>query len=249
MFNILKQININPAINEKELALKCKISLDKVNSILGYLEQNKFIFRETQYIEKKYHITESGLNLLKEEVESKQNIQVELNNKNITTAVILAAGKNNNFNETISMLKINEEVLIERTINLLRNNKIENIIVVSGYRSEEIKDKLDDDITIVENLEYKWTGTMYSLASAKEYINDDFILIEGDIVIEDLGVKEIIKNNYSNCILITAESGSGDEAFVEIKDNKIYKISKDIAQFNKIHGEMIGISKISFDFY
>lgn len=249
MFNILKQININPAINEKELALKCKISLDKVNSILGYLEQNKFIFRETQYIEKKYHITESGLNLLKEEVESKQNIQVELNNKNITTAVILAAGKNNNFNETISMLKINEEVLIERTINLLRNNKIENIIVVSGYRSEEIKDKLDDDITIVENLEYKWTGTMYSLATAKEYINDDFILIEGDIVIEDLGVKEIIKNNYSNCILITAESGSGDEAFVEIKDNKIYKISKDIAQFNKIHGEMIGISKISFDFY
>lgn len=249
MFNILKQININPAINEKELALKCKISLDKVNSILGYLEQNKFIFRETQYIEKKYHITESGLNLLKEEVESKQNIQVELNNKNITTAVILAAGKNNNFNETISMLKINEEVLIERTINLLRNNKIENIIVVSGYRSEEIKDKLDDDIKIVENLEYKWTGTMYSLASAKEYINDDFILIEGDIVIEDLGVKEIIKNNYSNCILITAESGSGDEAFVEIKDNKIYKISKDIAQFNKIHGEMIGISKISFDFY
>lgn len=249
MFNILKQININPAINEKELALKCKISLDKVNSILGYLEQNKFIFRETQYIEKKYHITESGLNLLKEEVESKQNIQVELNNKNITTAVILVAGKNNNFNETISMLKINEEVLIERTINLLRNNKIENIIVVSGYRSEEIKDKLDDDITIVENLEYKWTGTMYSLASAKEYINDDFILIEGDIVIEDLGVKEIIKNNYSNCILITAESGSGDEAFVEIKDNKIYKISKDIAQFNKIHGEMIGISKISFDFY
>lgn len=249
MFNILKQININPAINEKELALKCKISLDKVNSILGYLEQNKFIFRETQYIEKKYHITESGLNLLKEEVESKQNIQVELNNKNITTAVILAAGKNNNFNETISMLKINEEVLIERTINLLRNNKIENIIVVSGYRSEEIKDKLDGDIKIVENLEYKWTGTMYSLASAKEYINDDFILIEGDIVIEDLGVKEIIKNNYSNCILITAESGSGDEAFVEIKDNKIYKISKDIAQFNKIHGEMIGISKISFDFY
>lgn len=249
MFNILKQININPAINEKELALKCKISLDKVNSILGYLEQNKFIFRETQYIEKKYHITESGLNLLKEEVESKQNIQVELNNKNITTAVILVAGKNNNFNETISMLKINEEVLIERTINLLRNNKIENIIVVSGYRSEEIKDKLDDDITIVENLEYKWTGTMYSLASAKEYINDDFILIEGDIVIEDLGVKEIIKNNYSNCILIAAESGSGDEAFVEIKDNKIYKISKDIAQFNKIHGEMIGISKISFDFY
>ena len=33
-------------------------------------------------------------------------------NGNITTAVILAAGKNNNFNETISMLKINEEVLI-----------------------------------------------------------------------------------------------------------------------------------------
>ena len=90
---------------------------------------------------------------------------------------------------------------------------------------------------------------MESLATAAAFINSDFILIEGDIVIEESGIKELIEYPLRDCILITAESGSGDEAFVEIRDNKIHKISKDIAQLNRIDGEMIGISKVSYEFY
>ena len=90
---------------------------------------------------------------------------------------------------------------------------------------------------------------MASLAVVENYINEDFILIESDIVVEGSGIKEIINYPCRDCMLITSESGSGDEAFVEIRDNKIYKISKDIAQLNKIDGEMIGISKVSFEFF
>ena len=252
MFNILKEINKNPGINQRTLALKCNVSLGKVNSLIENLEYNKLIDKEVHGRQHKYCITNKGLDLLENELKRKQNVQLELhNNKNkkVNTAVILSAGKNSNFNRPISMLKIKEELIIERTINLLRDNDIENIIIVSGYKSEDIKEKLGNDVTIIENSDYKWTGTMYSLASANEYINDDFILIEGDIIIENLGIKEIIKNNSRDCILVTSESGSGDEAFVEIRDNKVYKISKDIAQLNRIDGEMIGISKLSLNFY
>ena len=252
MFNILKEINKNPGINQRAVALKCDISLGKVNSTIEDLEFNQLISKEIQGRQHKYYITVKGLDLLEKELKTNQNVQLELhNNKNkeISTAVILAAGKNSNFNTPTAMLKVKEELIIERTINLLKYNGIEDIIIITGYKSEDIKERLGNKVTIIENPSYKWTGTMSSLAMAKEFIGDDFILIESDIIIENLGIKELIKHESRDCILVTSESGSGDEAFVEIKDNKVYKISKDIAQLNRIDGEMIGVSKVSYDFY
>ena len=252
MFSILKEINRNPGINQRAVALKCDISLGKVNSTIEDLEFNQLISKEIHGRQHKYYITVKGLDLLEKELKNNQNVQLELhNNKNkqISTAVILAAGKNSEFNTPTAMLEVKEELIIERTINLLKYNGIENIIVVTGYKSEEIKEKLSNTVTIIENPNYKWTGTMSSLAIAEAFIDDDFILIESDIIIENLGIKELIKHQSRDCILVTSESGSGDEAFVEIKDNKVYKISKDIAQLNRIDGEMIGVSKVSYDFY
>ncbi len=50
---------------------------------------------------------------------------------------------------------------------------------------------------------------MSSLALAKEYIDDDFILVENDLVFESRAVEQIIKNDNRDCVLITNESGSG----------------------------------------
>lgn len=252
MFIILKEINKNPGINQRALALRCNISLGKINSLIEDLEFNQLISKEIQGRQHKYRITSRGLELLEKELKNSQSVQLELHsdrNKDINTAVILAAGKNNNFNKPTALLEVREELMIERTINLLRNNKMENIIIVTGDKSEDIKEKLGNSVTIIENQNYKWTGTMSSLSMVKDYVTDDFLLIEGDIIIENLGIKEIINHDSRDCILVTTESGSGDEAFVEIKDNKVYKISKDIAQLNRIDGEMIGVSKISYDFY
>ncbi|XZH36526.1 hypothetical protein ACSW82_02870 [Clostridium perfringens] len=90
---------------------------------------------------------------------------------------------------------------------------------------------------------------MSSLALAREYINDDFILIENDLVFKGRAIEHIIKNLNRDCILITNESGSGDEAFVEIRKGYLFKMSKDVHKFNKIYGEMIGISKISYKLF
>ena len=51
-----------------------------------------------------------------------------------------------------------------------------------------------------------------------------------DIVVETAGLKELIEDPNRDSVLITAESGSGDEAFVEIRNQRLFKISKDIAQ-------------------
>lgn len=250
---ILKEVNKNPGINQRTLSSECKISLGKVNSIVDTLEKDEFIVKEIKGRQYKYSITKKGLTILENVLKDNKGMHLELHSKKkapIKTAVILAAGKNKNFNKPVCNLELNNITLIERTISTLKSNDIEKIVIVIGYNGEEIKNKLNDSsIIFVENNNFKWTGTMASLAVTKNYINEDFILIESDIVIEEAGIREIINYPCRDCVLITVESGSGDEAFVEIKDNKIYKISKDIAQLNKIDGEMIGVSKISFEFF
>lgn len=250
---VLRKINKNPGINQRTLSAKCKISLGKINSIVDILEKDQTIIKEVRGRQYKYNITQRGLVILENTLKSDKEICLELHSKNkasIRKAVILAAGKNKNFNKPVCNLKLNNATLIERNINILKDNGIEEIVIVIGYQGEEIKDKLNDSsIIFVENDNFKWSGTMASLAITRDYISEDFILVEGDIVIEKSGIEEIINYPCRDCVLITSESGSGDEAFVEIRDNKIHKISKDIAQLNKIDGEMIGISKISFEFF
>ncbi len=253
IFKVLKEINKNSTINQRLLSAKCEISLGKVNSIIEELEASRLITKESKGRGHKYNVTQQGIELLEKELKVNKELQIELHTEKeakVKQGVILAAGKNSNFNIPVSNLKINDQLLIYRTIDMLEKNGIENIVVISGYKSELLEESLaNKNVKVIKNPNYKWTGTMASLARAAEGISEDFILIESDIVVEESGIREIIKYPARDCILITAESGSGDEAFVEIRENVIYKISKDIAQVNRIDGEMIGISKISYEFF
>lgn len=252
IFKLLKEINKKPGINQRALSINSEMSLGKVNALVEDLEFNKFVTREKNGREHRYFINDKGLELLESELKLSQNTHLELHkDKDIlpSKAVVLVAGRNKNFNKPIGLVEVNGEKLIDRTIKQLKNSGIKDIILVVGYQADIFKEKLSKDIIVVENKDYKWTGTMASLAIAAPYIDCDFILVEGDIVIEDIGISETIKYPKRDCVLITQESGSGDEGFVEIKDNYIYKISKDISQLNKIDGEMIGISKVSYEFY
>lgn len=253
LFKVLKEINKNSRVSQRGISSNCDISLGKVNSMIEELETEELITKEVQGRGHKYKITQKGLELLEKELMENKELHIELHTEKqaeVKKAIILAAGKNPDFNVPVSNLEVNGQLMIHRTIELLEKNGIEDIIVVTGYKSEVVEESLKDKkVTLVRNPNFKWTGTMASLAAAADYVNEDFVLIESDIVVEEIGIKEIIKYPTRDCILITGESGSGDEAFVEIRDNIIYKISKDITQLNRIDGEMIGISKISCDFF
>lgn len=251
-FKLIRQINDFPGVNQRTLSKLCKISLGKVNALVEELECNQYIYKECTSREHRYFITNQGLKYLEVELNKQQQIRIKFPSpvtSSIETAVILAAGRNNQFKLPVALIEVDGTYVINRMISQLKMHDIKNIIVVVGYMSDYLKSKLDSSIICVENPNYKETGTMASLAVAAPYIYDDFLLIESDIIIEDLGIQELMQFERKDCMLITAESGSRDEAFVEIKDNNIFKISKDICQLNKIDGEMIGVSKISNAFF
>lgn len=202
---------------------------------------------------KEYKITKRGFEELEERIKENKLEKISINNdenKKIKQAVILAAGEKQIFKKPVSFLDLEDGKIIDRFINILKLNGIEKIVIVTGYKSEYFEEYVKDkNIILVKNEKYKWTGTMHSLAMVKDVINDDFILLENDMIFEEIAIEQILKDKNRNCMMITSESGSGDEALVEIRDGYVYKMSKDIHQFNKIDGEMIGISKISYELF
>lgn len=253
-FKTLAFLIENPNLSQRELSKKVGVSLGKINGILKDCLEDELIFRNNTFKNLKYIVTSKGEKELQENIKELKDTKLIINEEtyyHINEAVILAAGKRKDFNMPTGALKVGDYEVIRRTIDILKENGIEKIVIVTGYKEEYFKEILDkEDIVVwVHNDKYKWTGTMHSLALANEYITDDFILVESDLVYESQAIKKLITNNSRDCLLITNESGSGDEAFVQLKDNYLFKMSKDIHQFNRTDGEMIGISKISLKLY
>ena len=252
MEKILMKINKHPGINQRTLANISRLSLGKVNALVENIEQNGFIKKEIKGREHRYFITDKGLAFLEQTVQESKEALIDLHtdsHSKLKTAVILAAGRNTNFIQPVCLQSIGNQTVIERMIQQLKLLEINKIIVVGGYQIESLYERLFDDVLIIKNEDYKWTGTMASLSKIAPYIKEDFLLIESDIVVETNGLKELIEDPNRDCVLITAESGSGDEAFVEIRNHRLFKISKDIAQLNRIDGEMIGICKLSYEYF
>lgn len=252
-YRVLEIVNKDPSISQRNIADKLGISIGSVNSVINHLADEGYIRVEKVSRKSHYVLNDSGLMALEKYIRSNSDRKILIPSeidKCVRQAVILAAGERNDFDEPVGLLELGGETVIERIIRALRLNGIEKIIIVTGFKSHRFERfREDKDIFLVENKQYRNTGTMQSLALAKDLVSEDFLLIESDIVFEYRAISDLLHDENRNCILVTNESGSGDEAFVEFRNGYIYKVSKDKHQFNRIDGEMIGISKVSLEIY
>ncbi|MFD0767757.1 winged helix-turn-helix transcriptional regulator [Bacillus sp. CGMCC 1.60114] len=254
VLNILEIINKEPQMSQKKIAERCHISVGKVNYIMNDLTEKELIYSKKSGKRMSYYLHDKGLALLQKELTVFQGKKIRMHPqqgyKKVTQAVILAAGNRKEIGKPSCLLEVGEQLLLDRHLDVLQNNGIEKVVIVTGYQPEAFEKWANHSgVHFTENHKYKWTGSMASLACVSELITDDFLLIEDDIVIEERAISQVLQYPERDCLLITSESGSGDEAFVEIQNGHLYKISKDIHQLNRIDGEMIGVSKISYDVF
>ncbi|MDQ0199080.1 NTP transferase domain-containing protein [Neobacillus ginsengisoli] len=252
-FQLLEAINKNTNLNQKKMAEICSISIGKVNYLIHDLTIGNYIYSEKKGRNISYYLTQKGIDFLQSGIEAFREKKVNIHQEPVTEikqAVILAAGTRKDFAKPAGLMPIEGTTLLKRNIDILKENGIEDIVIVTGYQREAFQEVSEfSHYRLVENPKYKWTGSMASLALAHEQITDDFLLIEDDILIEERAIKELLTHPQRDCVLIANESGSGDEAFVEIKNGYLHKISKDIHQFNHVDGELIGVSKLSYEVF
>lgn len=235
---IISLIHENNIISQRKISEYLNISLGSVNKYINSLLNEGCLIKENiSYRETKYIITDSGNELLKS------------NNNRIKTAVILAAGETLDFDKPVGFLEILNSTLIERTIKLLSKYNIDKIIIAAGYKSEYYKKltKEYSNLKIIENKKYKTTGNMYSLYLLRKHLQEDFILLEGDLIFEENIISLLLNSKDKNVTMIdTSISDKEDSLYVTTKKNELLNISKGKYSLEKISGELIGISKLKY---
>lgn len=165
-------------------------------------------------------------------------------------AVILSARKERTSDVPFPLLPFEEnQCLIDRTLRLLKEVGIRRILLVVGFRAELFYKYVDEIVQIVTAENYEFSASMASLASVQKYIDEDFLLVEGDTFFEKKVLEHLANIKDGNCLVATEESGSGDECFIESQSGFIKKISKDKHRICNYEGELLGVSRISLDTY
>ncbi len=192
----------------------------------------------------------------------------------INTAVILAAGMGIRLREVIGfcpkgLLEINGESLIDRSLKLLKKEGIEKVIFVTGFQNELYYNHLKNqknipNLEFVHSPRYAETGSMHSLYVARNYLREDFLLLESDLLYEAYALKSVLNFEGSDVVLSSGKTGSKDEVYIYGEDNEkfvvlesksdtvfgeIKAISKHPRKNWSIKGELVGISKISLSFF
>lgn len=118
-------------------------------------------------------------------------------------AIILAAGmgrrlKEHTADKTKCMVKVGGKTLIERSLEILDEEKLSKIVIVTGYQAEALKEHINSlniktPMVFIDNTEYENTSNLYSLLLTKEYlVKEASIIIESDIIFEKAVVDRII---------------------------------------------------------
>ena len=162
------------------------------------------------------------------------------------TAVILAARKEKDSEIPYPLKPFADGIsLLDRNLALLRECGYEQVLIVTGFRYDLFLKYKSDSVKIIFNKDYEFTSSMGSLSLCKPYIDEDFLLVEGDTFFEKKVIEELSAIPEGNWLSMTEESGSGDECFVETKNGFVIKITKDRHRVRRFEGEMMGVSRFS----
>ena len=142
--------------------------------------------------------------------------------------------------------------MIERSVKTLIDCGITRIIIGTGYLKEKFEElaKTYPQIECVFSPRYAETNSMYTLYNCREVVgNDDFLLLESDLVFEHRAITALLENEHPTIMLITPVTKFQDQYYVEYDANRqLTMCSTDKTQL-EAKGELVGIHKLSNAFY
>ena len=146
-------------------------------------------------------------------------------------AIILAAGMGKRLgeytkNNTKCMVPVNGVPLIDRVLNQLSSLKLSKVVIVVGYEGQKLIDYIGNEynglkIEYIFNSIYDKTNNIYSLALAKDKMQeDDTLLLESDLIFDDRLFSLVVDNPCPNLALVAKYEAWMDGTMVQIDDER-----------------------------
>ncbi len=205
----------------------------KISSLLRTIKESKISNEEIEQLENKF-------------------------NKSNTKALIIAAGLGSRLKKHTEdlpkcMLDFGGKTLLQRQLEAYKKFGIENISLIRGYKKEKIRYK---GIKYFENTDYKNNNILNSIFYAEKVINGNIIISYSDILFDSSVVQRTLESNHDISVVVDIDwrgyyVGRKDHPISEAENvifnsnNEVEKIGKINTGKEEIHGEFIGMIKLS----
>jgi choline kinase len=172
-------------------------------------------------------------------------------------AIIVAAGPGSRLapftdDRPKCLLDVGGRTILERAVGALRDNGIERIAVVRGYRKELIA---YPSLTYYDNDDFARTNLLRSLFCAESEMDGDFIVSYSDIVYGGETVSRLLEPSGDIVLVVdvdwrTRYAGRdqhpvSEAELVRVEDGRVVQIGKDVVTPEQAHGEFIGLARFS----
>ena len=141
---------------------------------------------------------------IRDKIDEEISSASEFNTEKTYKAVILAAGKDTNLfplteNIPKALLDIKGKTILQRQIETLHSAGIYEIAVVRGYK----KDKINyPHLTYFDNDEFENSGNLISLFCAREFMDNNTIVLYGDILFEKEVLKRLMEEKNNTTLVV-----------------------------------------------
>ncbi len=177
----------------------------------------------------------------------------------MTNALILAAGQGSRLrpytdNKPKALVNLIGKPIIERQIDVLRKNGINNISIAAGYCADQFNYL---GLPIIVNEDFASTNMVHTFFQSLEIMvgDQDLIVAYGDIVYESNNLKKVLDSNADISLMIDMEwrkywEARLDDPLMDVEtlvldaENNILEIGKKPHNYNEIHGQYTGLIKI-----
>ena len=242
----------------KKISTLLKTDIDYLNDLAGLSKKevapdiSEFIGENPQIVSLVRSIKNNNLN-------SDQIIDLEnsINKENIK-ALIIAAGlgsrlKKHTENLPKCMLDFGGKTLLQRQLEAYNKNNIKDISLIRGYKKEKINYK---GLRYFENKDYKNNNILNSIFYAEKIINGNIIISYSDILFDPTVVQRTMESNHDISVVVDIDwrgyyVGRKDHPISEAENvifnsnNEVEKIGKINTGNEEVHGEFIGMIKLS----
>ena len=242
----------------KKISKLLKINIDTLNDLAGISKGNvapdigEYIENNPKIVSLIRSIKENNLD--EEQIEKIENSL----NKNNNKALIIAAGlgsrlKKHTENLPKCMLDFGGKTLLQRQLDSYKKCGIKDISLIRGYKKEKINYK---GIKYFENTDYKNNNILNSIFYAEKVINGNIIISYSDILFDSSVVERTLDTDHDISVVVDIDwrgyyVGRKDHPISEAENvifnsnNEVEKIGKINTGNEEVHGEFIGMIKLS----
>lgn len=150
-------------------------------------------------------------------------------------AIILNSGKGKRLHPLTrftpkALIKIGDDTLLGYQLKSLFACHIESIIITTGPFEKKImqyirRNHANLDVTFVKNTKYSTTNYIYSMWLIKHLVDDDTILLHGDLLFDRILLEQLIHETHTNCVLVNREIEPPDKDFkAVVMEDRVIKI-------------------------